>query len=411
MKIMYICDQVGSADMGMVFRPYYMSKEWLKLGHEVTIVANSFAHNRKKNPNIHQNLQETDIDGIRYVWIKTNGYKSTIQRAINLFSFIFKLKRCSKKLAQKYNPDVVISACAHNLDIYSAIKISKLSGAKLVYEVRDLWPLSPMEIGGYTKNHPMIRILQRAEDTAYKNADFVVSVLPCVHDYMKSHGLDLKKLSIIPNGIDAYEWQKENIEDITNKSLIDTIKTEKHNGKILIGYTGAFAPGNAMSYLLEVANILKDKNLSFVLVGNGKEKERLKNYANDNGLDNVFFFDSISKSQIPALLPLFDIVYIGLANKSLFRFGISPNKLIDYMMAGVPIIKAIDSGNDPVSEAGCGLTVEPANPQAIADGIIKLASLTDEERKLMGQKGHDYIVKNQIYKVLAKQFLDMLDDA
>ncbi len=411
LNIMYICDQVGSAEMGMVFRPYYLSKEWVNLGHNVTIIANSFVHNRKKNPDIQANLQETDIDGIRYVWIKTFKYRNLFERAINMFSFIWKLKTSTKKLAKKYNPDVVISACAHNMDIYSAAKIAKYANAKLVYEVRDLWPLSPMEIGGYTKYNPMIRILQRAENTAYKKSDFVVSVLPCVHEHMSSHGLELKKLHIIPNGIDEEEWLSNKIEKVSNPNLSEIINSEKNKGNVVVGYTGAFASGNAMSYLLEAAKLLKDKNVSFVLVGSGKEKEKLYNYAQKNQLKNVFFFDPIPKNEIPSLLSHLDILYIGWNDIPIYRFGISPNKIMDYMMASKPIMHSVTAGNDPVADAGCGLSVEAANPKAIADGIMKLASLTDEERKRLGQKGHDYILKHQTYRVLAQKFLDMLNEA
>ena len=77
-------------------------------------------------------------------------------------------------------------------------------------------------------------------------------------------------------------------------------------------------------------------------------------------------------------------------------------------MAAKPIISAISAGNDLISEAQCGITVEPENPQAIADGILKLAALSEEEREAMGKRGRDYILKNQTYDILAKRFLDFV---
>ncbi|QOW61728.1 glycosyltransferase [Treponema pedis] len=125
---------------------------------------------------------------------------------MNILAFAFKLRVNTKQIAEKYHPDVVISSSTYNFDVYSAVKIAHFANAKLVYEVRDLWPLTPIELGGYSKYNPLIMLMQHAENTAYKKADFVISVLPCVHDYMKSHGLDLKKLSIIPNGIYESDW-------------------------------------------------------------------------------------------------------------------------------------------------------------------------------------------------------------
>jgi glycosyltransferase involved in cell wall biosynthesis len=114
---------------------------------------------------------------------------------------------------------------------------------------------------------------------------------------------------------------------------------------------------------------------------------------------------SVPKQSIPKLLACLDIAYIGLLPEPLFRFGISPNKLMDYMMAGKPVVMAIDSGNDPVTDAGCGFTVSPGDPAAIVEAILKLIALSPSERNSMGLAGRTYILKNQTYRVLADRFL------
>ena len=293
-------------------------------------------------------------------------------------------------------------------EIYAAAKIAKYAGAKLVYEVRDLWPLTPIELGHYSKYNPAIQLMNRAEHFAYKRSDFVISVLPCVHEYMRAHGLNLNKLIIIPNGVFKDDWFDNNIEPITDKHLLSVLQKERANGRLIVGFTGALNQANALEYLLDAAYILKDKEICFILVGNGADKQYLQAYAAAKGLRNVFFFNYISKKQIPDLLQHFDIAYIGWRKLGIYRFGISPNKLMDYMMAGKLIISAIKAGNDPVMEVGCGITVEAENPQAIADGILKLASLPQEERQAMGKRGRDYILKNQTYDILAKRFLDFV---
>lgn len=408
MNILFISHYAGSPDMGMVFRPYYFAKEWIKQGLSVTIIAASFTHIRKKNPDVADDFQEVSINGIKYVWIKTPQYRNIFQRVLNIYAFVSKLNRKAKNIVQRYKPDIVISSSTYNFDIYPAIKIAKYAKAKLVYEVRDLWPLTPMELGGYSKYHPFIIAMQKAENTAYKKADFVVSVLPRVHEYMARHGLDLKKLTIIPNGIIKEDWDKENIKALSNSVLSSFIAQEKKKGRIIIAFAGAHGQANALQYLLDSALLVDSKLFTIILLGDGRDKETLQKYSMDRMIQNVFFYPPISKQEIPSFLNLCDILYIGLIAKSLFRFGISPNKMMDYMMAAKPIISAIGAGNDPVADAQCGITVEPENPQAIADGILKLAALSQEERETIGKRGRDYILKNQTYDILAKKFLDFV---
>jgi Glycosyltransferase len=408
MNILFINHYAGSPEMGMVFRPYYFAKEWIKQGHVVTIIAASFTHIRKKNPDVENDFQEISIDGIRYVWIKTPQYHNIFQRVLNIYAFVSKLNRKAKNIVQRYKPDIVISSSTYNFDIYPAIKIARYAEAKLVYEVRDLWPLTPIELGGYSKYHPFIMAMQKAENVAYRKADSVVSVLPCVHSYMHQHGLDLKRLAIIPNGIPKEDWNKENIKALSNNELSSFIAQEKAKGKIIIGFTGAHGQANALQYLLDSALLVNNRLFTIILLGDGRDKKSLQKYAKDKIIENVFFYSPISKQEIPSFLNLCDILYIGLVAKSLFRFGISPNKIMDYMMAAKPIISAISAGNDLISEAQCGITVEPENPQAIADGILKLAALSEEEREAMGKRGRDYILKNQTYDILAKRFLDFV---
>jgi glycosyltransferase involved in cell wall biosynthesis len=143
-----------------------------------------------------------------------------------------------------------------------------------------------------------------------------------------------------------------------------------------------------------------------VLVGQGPEKEKLREIVQQKGLQNVSFLPSVPKSEIPNILNLMDVLYIGLKKESLFRFGVSPNKLMDYMMAGKPIIHAIDAGNDMVSDCNCGISVPPEDPLAIKNAIIKLFDMTTEEKTAMGARGKEYVMSQHDYKVLAKRSLE-----
>jgi glycosyltransferase involved in cell wall biosynthesis len=182
----------------------------------------------------------------------------------------------------------------------------------------------------------------------------------------------------------------------------------KDKGQAIIGYAGTHGVANALDTFLDAAGLMKGEDVVFALVGSGPDKAALQQRAMASGLENVRFVDPVRKEQIPALLQWFDVAYIGLQRQPLFRFGIAPNKLMDYMMAGRPVLMAIDAGNDPVSEAGCGLTVKPEDPRAVAEGIRSLLKLSEDERKAMGRRGRMFVMANHTYPVLAKRFLEIM---
>jgi glycosyltransferase involved in cell wall biosynthesis len=119
-------------------------------------------------------------------------------------------------------------------------------------------------------------------------------------------------------------------------------------------------------------------------------------------------FGSVTKTMIPPLLEATDIAFIGAKKQPLYEHGISPNKLVDYMMSGRPIVSAIAAGNDPVSDAQCGLTVEPGNSAALAAAITSLVALSDEKLRALGELGQTYVRENYMYDVLAARFLEVL---
>jgi glycosyltransferase involved in cell wall biosynthesis len=119
----------------------------------------------------------------------------------------------------------------------------------------------------------------------------------------------------------------------------------------------------------------------------------------------VHFFEAIAKRQVPALLARFDVAYMGWQRQPLYRFGIAPNKLIDYMMAACPILHAVEAGNDPVADAGCGLTVAPEDAQAMVAGIEALRALGPQRRAELGQRGRAFALANHTYPVLGQRFL------
>lgn len=290
MNILLINHYVGAPKYGMEFRPYYLGREWVKQGHNVVFIGASYSHLRYRQPGAGSDFREEILDGIKYVWVNTPLYKSSFKRVINIFYFVIKIFFKSKSIAFKYSPDIVINSSTYPLDIYPAKKITKYAKAKLIYEVHDLWPLSPIEIGGYSKFHPYILLLQKAENDAYRSAFKVVSLLGNAKQHMIDHGMHPHKFIHIPNGYDKNEWDPKNIMDIPieHEGLFRKLKEEN---KFIIGFSGGHTPSTAMETFIDAANILKNRNeIAFVLIGDGVSKNSYMLRCKDYNLTNVFFF-------------------------------------------------------------------------------------------------------------------------
>lgn len=404
MNILLINHYAGSPELGMEFRPYYMARQWVKSGHHVLIVGATYSHLRRKQPS----EGGQNIDGVDYYWVKTNKYHGNgLGRIYSMFLFVFKLMFLMFRIYSQFRPEIVIASSTYPMDIYPARKIAKKYGAKLIYEVHDLWPLSPMELGGYSKYHPFIRIIQWAEDYAYKHVDAVVSMLPKAFEHMIAHGLLRSKFHYIPNGVVVEDWQ---FPGELEKEHGEVLKQMRTKNKFIVGFAGAHGIANSLQTVINAVAELNDRNVVLMLVGTGQEKENLIKYVKNQNIVNVHFLPPVNKEMIPSLLKEMDVLYIGLQKQSLFRFGISPNKMFDYMMAKKPIIQAIEAGNNLVEEAGCGINVEPDNVMEIKNAIRQLQDMSAEERSLLGENGYKFVMLNHTYNVLADKFLNIMNN-
>lgn len=404
MNILMISHYAGAPQYGMEFRSYYMAREWVRMGHRVTVVGAAFSHLRKTQPPVGR---ET-LEGIDYLWLPTAHYEGNgVRRVLTMFQFCRQVYKHSRELIA-FHPDVVIASSVYTFDIYPCCHIARRTGAKLVYEVHDLWPLSVITIGGYSRRHPFIMLLQHCENYAYRHCDKVVSMLDKAFPHMQCHGLTEDRFCCIPNGYLAEEWEhldKLSLPD-EHARLIDSLHRE---GKTIVGFAGGHTQSTAMDVLIEAAALLRqDARLAFVLVGNGPQKADLIALTQKHGLDNVHFLPPIPKNSIPALLQHFDICYAGGVHSTLHQYGTSFNKIIDYMLAGKPILKSVDEPHGEVERAQCGLQVEAENPNQVRDAIEKLAAMTPEERVAMGDRGRQYAVENLEYHTLSQKMLSCI---
>jgi len=409
MNILLINHYAGSPQYGMEFRPYYLAKEWINQGHQITIIGANYSHLRNHQPVIKKDLESENIDGITYIWLKTPQYKNSgIQRILNMLTFIFKLFRYRNKIRKIAYPDVVIASSTYPLDIYPAYCISKKSKAKLIFELHDMWPLSPKLIGGYSKYHPFIWLMQRAENFACKSCHCYISLLGNAKDYLIEHGLSKEKFHHIPNGFSLDEMNFDGVPiPKEHEELLKRLKTESN---LIIGYAGGHAPSNALkSFVSASIHFNPTRKVSFVLVGNGSQKKELIQIAKENNQNNVYFLPPVSKTSIPSLLSYFDLLYAGGTSNILHNYGTSYNKITDYMLAEKPIIFAVDEPNSLVEKVGCGIQTPAEDEIELVKTIQFLLEMTIEERNEMGKKGHEYALQELNYNSLAKKFIEIIN--
>lgn len=405
LNILLINHYAGSVHHGMEYRPYYLAREWTRRGHRVHIVAAAASHLRAQAPQLHGQAQHDEcIDGIHYTWLAARPYRGNgLARVRNMADFLTRLWHQAAPLAQHVRPDAVIASSTYPLDIWPARRIARRAGARLVWEVHDLWPLSPIELGGLSRWHPFIQLLQAAENHACRRADAVVSILPNVRAHLEAHGMAPGKLHLVPNGVDPDEWRAAPVA--LPPDLAAALATARAAGRCIVGYAGSHGMANGLDTLLAAATLLRDRPFTFVLVGAGPDKAALVQRAARAGLARVLFFDPVSKQQIPSLLRQFSLAYLGWRRQPLYRFGIAPNKLADYMMAARPVLHAVEAANDPVAEAACGLTVPPDDPAAVAAGLQALAALPPDAQAQMGERGQAHALNTLSYPILAQRFL------
>lgn len=409
MKLLVINHYAGSERMGMEYRPFYLAREWISRGHSVSIIAADYSHLRARQPIVKSDLDGSDEDGVRFRWLRTNRYHHNgLGRVANIAAFAGKLFAYANRVGREELPDVVICSSTYPFDIYAGARIARRFGARLVFEVHDLWPLTPKLLGGYSEANPYIRVCQQAEDWAYAHADVVVSVLPNACEYMIGRGLDARKFVHIPNGIALAPTRSAALGELPI-SVRDRIEEERRRGRFLVGYAGGIGVSNAVKTLLGAARILRSSGAAFLLIGDGPGAGDLRIEAQREGLDNFHVLGSVPKPAVQTFLSEMDLLAIAWCRSPLYRFGVSPNKIFDYMLAGKPVLQASDASNDLVEEAGCGMTVPAEDVCAFAEAVNRIRDLSPAERIRLGQNGRGFVQEHHDYRVLASQFLNALN--
>jgi glycosyltransferase involved in cell wall biosynthesis len=391
---------IGSPYHGMEYRHYYLAKNLIKLGYKVTLISGSYSHLFSKPPKVEKNYTKEIIDGIDYIWIKLPKYKSSksIGRIWNMLYFVWKLR-----FLKDLEPSHIIVSSPSLFPIKVAKRWTKKFNTKLLFEVRDIWPLTLVELSSLNYSHPLIRFMHHYEKFAYKESDKIISLLPNAKEHFVENGMDDDKFFYLPNGI---EIEKKEITPLPEDILKQIPKD-----KFIVAYSGTVGIANNLDYLVDVADLLKENNdIHFIILGQGGEKKRLEDRVKSLELENFTFLNPVAKEQVGAFLEYIDVAFISLLKEDIFRFGVSPNKVFDYMYAKKPIIWAIEAGNNLVEEANCGVSVELGDKKLLKESILKLNQLSLETLNELGKNGYNFVIKKHSYKKLSEKLIRVIEE-
>jgi glycosyltransferase involved in cell wall biosynthesis len=296
-------------------------------------------------------------------------------------------------------PDIVIGSSLTLLAAFAAERLARRLCVPFVLEIRDLWPQTLIDMG-MPPRHPAVVGFGMIERYLYRNADKIVTLLPNASEYMVPRGARSNDITWIPNGVDV--------------ELMPSPQVLTPHDVFTVMYAGSHGLSDALDSVLDAAGILNTEapgRFCFRFVGDGPNKPELRRRVETENIANVVFDEPVPRQQVFSTLQDADAFIITAKKTDLYRYGISPNKLHEYMAAARPTIFAGNSHNNPIAEAAAGITVAPEDPRAIATAVKTLAAMSDDERWNMGLRARRYIEEHHDFTGLARRLERVLQDA
>lgn len=380
-------------------RHHSLARELVRRSHDVTVLSSSFNHATGKQISGTKGHLSTraEFDGVSFLILLTPGYRGRIARFWNMLVFALQVW-CRIGTRGMRKPDVVVGSSLTLFAALSAARLARHFGVPFVLEIRDLWPqtLIDMGMGPY---HPAVLVFGVIERYLYGNADEIVTLLPNAAEYISSRGAGGTEITWIPNGVDVHS--------------IPFLPPTPHEVFTVV-YAGSHGLSDALDPVLDAAIILQKRapgRFRFRFIGDGPCKDGLRHRVQTDHIVNVVFEDPVPKLKIIPKLLEADAFIIAMKKTDLYRYGISPNKLHDYMAAGRPTVVAGTVHNNPVADAAAGITVPPEDPHAMAEAVETLADMSLEDRRSMGLRARKYIEHHHDFAVLAQRLEGVLTRA
>jgi glycosyltransferase involved in cell wall biosynthesis len=400
-KILVVCHYFPPEIGAPQTRLSELARMWAESGDQVTVVTGLPNHPTGIVPPEYKKfrMQET-VDGYRVLrsWVYATPNEGVLKKTLGHLSFMVTSLLANWRRAGR--ADVVVVSSPTFFSIFSAWFLARIKKARLVIEVRDLWPAIFVELGVIT-NRAAIKILERVELAAYRAADAVIVVSEGFRRNIVGRGIPPSKVHTISNGVDPTRFNKVNGSVAQTRSELGA-----RSDDVLVLYVGAHGISHGLSVVVEAAQNLSRESVHFAFVGEGSEKAELQRLVNSTCIRNVTMLPARPSQDIPALLSASDICLVPLRKVPLFQTFI-PSKMFEYFAAGRAVIGAVEGeAAEIMSEAGA-LVVEPENSDELAAAIRKLAS-DDQVRREMGARASTFVAGRFDRHMLAGRYRDLL---
>lgn len=400
-SIWYISKYLAKpGNSGRGSRGYYLLQELSLLGYQVAAIVSDSNH-LVQSPKLSNKLLKEKVNGVDFLWVRTIKYRNanSIKRILSWLHFDVSLLTIPKGALP--TPSVIIASSLSLTSILPAFLLSKIYGARLVFEVRDIWPLTLVEEGGFSPKNPLIKILAAVERFGYLAADAVVGTMPNLSEHVKNVSRSKAPIFCVPMGYATTMLEADGMLPPEFK------KANIPKNRLLVGYAGTVGTTNALENLFEcAAEIEKEEEIHFVIVGGGN---LLSHYLSQySSLTNVTFLGAIPQDSVQSVLQQFDVLYLSTFPSKVWDFGQSLNKLIDYMLSGKPILASYSGFPSMVNESNCGTFVPAGDSKELAKELRKLAKLDPIELESMGMRGREWLINNRSFPKMALDYEQIL---
>jgi glycosyltransferase involved in cell wall biosynthesis len=397
MNIWMINHYAASPARSWSTRHVSLAAELVRRGHRVSLFASNFnrAFTTCRRIDGRKPVRWERTAGVDIGWLRTPEYSdNSLGRAWNMLVFAFRILELPMHCSTR--PDVIYGSTPSLFAALAGLALARRLGLPFVLEVRDVWPHTLIDLG-LSRFHPFVVLSSVIERYLYRHADAIVALMPNAASHMVERGAAPERIHWIPNGV--------------NFDLVPPVSPPPQKEGLEVMYAGAYGSGNDPETILDAAAKLRQRGGSAMrlrFIGTGSREAALVAKRAALRLDNVSFEPQVPRREVYSLLSQADILVAPVMPLGVYRFGVSLNKLFDYMAVARPIVLAVRASNHPVRDAACGLECPPGDADALAEAILEIASMSAQERWEMGLRGRRYAEQHHDFARLALRLESVL---
>ena len=381
-------------------RGWFLVDEMQRAGYQVVVIS-SDSNNLVDLPVLKDRVTLQDANGVKIVWLKTMKYTvaKSSRRILSWFHFEWNLFWFEK--SQLPRPDVVIVSSLSLLTIINGLLMRLEYKSRMVFEVRDIWPLTIVVEGGFSNNNLFVKGLAWLERLAYRKSDAIVGTMPNLAAHVRNELGCERPVFCVPMGV-----SQDHMSDVAELPA-DYVDHYLSSNKFKVVHAGTVGITNALDVFFKAARAMREHaDIEFVIVGDGALKQSYQNQYGD--LPNLVFAPKVPRNMVQTVLEKGDLLYFSVHDSKVWDYGQSLNKVVDYMLAAKPVVASYNGYPSMINESGCGVFVPANDVDALVTAILDMKVRSQVEREQLGARGREWLLQNRNYSKLASDYLAIL---